>query len=246
LPGARSVVVLGAGYARHCAAPFGGEPRGRITAMAVGEDYHITMRRHIDGLREALAPFGSFESYLHVDTGPLCERAFALRAGIGFRGRNRYVISPRFGTFFNLGLLITTLDIPADTPSTQTCAECGRCIAACPGGALRVDGFDYTRCISYISQKKGVLMDWEADLLGEAIYGCDICGAVCPHNRVTESHQEDIDALWPRVDSITGLTNAAFRERYGQTAMGWRGPAVMKRNAENAARVYKARRKGRD
>jgi len=244
LPGARSVIVLGAGYAKAADAPADDAPRGVFSAMAVGEDYHTVLARHLGALREVLLLAAEFESVSHVDTGPLCERGFALRAGVGFRGRNQYVLSPRFGPCFNLGLLITTLEIPPDVPMAQPCEGCGRCIEACPGGALSADGFDYTRCASYISQKKGELAPWEAEILGEALYGCDVCARVCPHGQGVACEVVPADAMRPQADDILALTNASFRARFGQTAIGWRGLGVLKRNARNAKYMYKRNTKG--
>ena len=254
LPGAKSIIVIGQGYAKTMErgdADVGGARRGVFSAMAVGEDYHISVARHLAALRDLLLTEAAFESVAHVDNGPLCERAFAMRAGLGFQGRNQYVISPWFGAFFNLGLLVTTLAIPGDVANAektdtlaQECADCGRCEAACPGGALKDGRFDYTRCAAYISQKKGALSPWEEEILGQALYGCDICAQVCPHNHGKPAEVVALEAMMPRVADIESLTNKSFQAQYGQTAIGWRGAAVLKRNAANAVRWYKTKQKG--
>ena len=238
LPGAKSVIALGAGYAKAADEPDDGACRGVFSAMAVGEDYHLSMARHLAALRDALLAASAFESVIHVDSGPLCERAFAIRAGLGFHGRNQYIISEKFGPFFNLGLLITTLPITPDAPIQGSCDGCNRCVDACPGGALSADGLDYTRCASFLSQKKGALSAWEQDVLGQALYGCDICARVCPHSAGKPMQTVPLDEIMPRTASITCLSNAVFKEKYGQTAIGWRGAATIRRNAENAVRVY--------
>ena len=237
LNGAKSMIVLGQGYAKEAETPMDAAARGVFSAMAVGEDYHTSMARHLRALRDVLLRECAFESVVHVDTGPLCERGFTLRAGLGVRGLNGMVLSPRFGAFWNIGLLVTTLEMAGDAAVADfvvpMCEGCGRCVEACPGGALSAAGVDYTKCASYISQKKGELEVWEAETLGKALYGCDVCAEVCPHSVGVPREVVAVDAMMPRVEDVLALTNKTFQEKYGGTAIGWRGAAVLKRNAEN-------------
>ena len=159
------------------------------------------------------------------------ERAFAHRAGLGFYGRNGLIISPVFGSRFNIGLLL--LDIPIATaaetaPLSPRCPPtCRLCIDACPGGALRPGlPMDTKKCVSYLTQKR----DWageEAALHGQ-LYGCDICQDVCPFNAPTQNKTYVNPWEWLEMD------DEQFAQKYGHTAMLWQGAALLRRNAQAA------------
>ena len=172
------------------------------------------------------------------DTAPLAERAFAARAGLGWVGKHTNLISPQLGSFVFLGEIVTTLDLPEDAPLKKTCGSCALCVTACPTGALRGDyTLDATRCISDLTQRTdGIPREMRA-LVGTWIWGCDICQVVCPPTerarpavaaanapRSSESAQPDLLAL-------LRLKSGAFERTYRGTAMGWRGAAVLRRNA---------------
>jgi len=169
-----------------------GVARGWISRYAWGRDYHEVVRERLESLRAALheqfkAPF---ESRVYVDTGPVSERILAKHAGLGWIGKNTLLLNQHAGSFFFLGVILTTLDLPpslgpADSPPADLCGTCRRCIDACPTQAL-VEPYvmDARRCISYltIELRVGVPEDLREGM-GWHVFGCDICQDVCPWNR---------------------------------------------------------------
>jgi len=162
-----------------------------------------------------------------VDSGPLAERAFAVKAGLGFWGRNGMVISPELGSFFNVGLLVVDIELVSSAKlQFYACPEgCNCCIEACPNGAIRPYSVDVLACASYFTQKKGILTEMEISVMGTQLYGCDLCQICCPINKVVAPlSQEDPDA-------ILAMDEVVFAERFGHTSMAWRGLKHLQRNA---------------
>lgn len=179
-PGATSAVVVALDYG-------GRSPPGPVARYARGDDYHDIM---VDRLRELHRWIEETLGHpvrgkAYVDTGPILERDLARRAGLGWFGKNTNLINPRLGSFFFLGALLLELDLASDEPfETDRCGRCTRCIEACPTGAIvepRV--LDATRCISYLTiEQRGEIPEALRPLVGELVYGCDICQDVCPWN----------------------------------------------------------------
>jgi epoxyqueuosine reductase len=179
-PGVSSAIVVGMNYG-------GREPSGPVARYARGDDYHDIM---VDKLRElhrwVEAQIGhTVHGKAYVDTGPILERDLARRAGLGWFGKNTNLINPRMGSFFFLGALFVELELAADAPfEADRCGSCTRCLEACPTQAFvepRV--LDATRCISYLTiETRGEIPEALRPLVGELIYGCDICQEVCPYN----------------------------------------------------------------
>jgi epoxyqueuosine reductase len=187
--------------------------------------------------RAAFAP--AYESAAFVDRGPLLERGLAMKAGLGWRGKNGGVINGFLVGRFNVGLLLTNAGIEPDEPISPEFSLCGRCrvcIDACPGGAISDAGFDYRRCVSFLTQSKS-LSPKDERLLGNRLYGCDVCQDVCPRNAGKYAEPLDnIDAARPKLADMANISNAQFRERWGASAIAWRGAAVLRRNAAAALR----------
>lgn len=179
LPGAQSVIVVAFSY-YHSGQAEGN--LGRIAAYAHGDDYHEVVRRRLGVLAERVREMCGGETRVCVDTAPMLERYWAVRAGVGFIGRNRMLIVPGAGSYVFIGSVITTAALEADKPCKGICEGCGHCITACPAGALTESGLDARRCLSYLTiEHRGELPE-EVNLCGR-LYGCDECQRVCPHNK---------------------------------------------------------------
>lgn len=181
---AQSVVVLAVNYYRE-AEPLPLAGVGRVARYAAGVDYHKAMDRQLKALirdLERLDPSRQYRYY--VDYGPVLERAFAERAGLGFVGRSACLIHPRFGTYVFLATLITNAPLGRTPPAPGTCGTCRRCIAVCPTGALVGPGqVDARLCISYLTiENRGPIPRHLRPLIGNWIFGCDLCQEVCPYN----------------------------------------------------------------
>ena len=161
------------------------EPRGWISRYAWGQDYHEIMRAKLEVLRteiEKSAP--GVETRVFVDTGPIVERAFARLSGIGWMGKNTCLINEQKGSWLFLGLILTSLALTPDLPAPDRCGSCTACLEACPTGAL-VEPYvmDASRCISHLNiELKGSIPEEFRTLMGNNIFGCDICQDVCPWN----------------------------------------------------------------
>lgn len=180
VPGARTAIVVAMNYG-------GTEPGGPVARYARGDDYHDLMIDRLVSLHHWIeARLGqAVPGKAYVDTGPLLERDLARRAGLGWHGKNANLINPRLGSFFFLGALLIDLELEADAPfDTDRCGSCRRCLDACPTQAFvgpRV--LDATRCISYLTiELKGEIPEALRPLIGDLLYGCDICQDVCPYN----------------------------------------------------------------
>jgi epoxyqueuosine reductase len=203
LSGARSVIVCGMNYNSDVprsiefeeesgADPEEDGPRGWISRYAWGDDYHDVLWSRLNVLvAEMRERFGDeCEALAYADTGPLQERIFAKHAGIGWIGKNTLVLNQQMGSWFFLGVVVTTLELtpsldPAEGPSADLCGSCTRCIDACPTDALIAPyEMDARRCISYLTiEHRGAIPTEFRAAIGSHVYGCDICQDVCPWNR---------------------------------------------------------------
>lgn len=231
----RTVVAL-AFPLPYTAPPRAGE--GIIARSAVGEDYHRVLRAQIDQLAEMMISNGWPPETLRwqVDTGPLVERALAIRAGLGWLGRNQQLIIPGYGSFVALGLLLLDREILPDQPVAEQCGACRKCVQACPAQIIGREPFAAKHCLSYLTQSKELLSPEEGQSLGLRIFGCDTCQEVCPHNhKRLEKEQEDLSRSFYRqgVDLLEtlSLTKGEFRKQFQGTAAGWRGKGILQRNA---------------
>lgn len=208
----------------------GAFPERNISLYAVGEDYHTIAQSLLsDAVAHLKAAFPHNLFLTFSDSGPIPEVEAAIRAGLGFRGRNRQFITERYGSLCFLAEIVTDLVLPPDVPlSRTTCENCGACLAACPTGALSEAGFAVERCRSHITQKKRELSPWEEEQIaaGSLAWGCDLCTLACPHNHGVP--RSPIEAFLRQLDPILteeNLTALAARKSYG-----WRGEAVLRRN----------------
>ncbi len=196
------------------------------------EDYHDTLRRALADLVDRLQSlWGPFESRICVDTAPLLERSYARQAGLGWIGRNTCLINQAQGSWFFLGEVLVSIELPPDAPPPDRCGSCRRCIDACPTQALvpgpAPSGFrlDANLCISTLTiEQKGPVDESLRPAIGHHSFGCDICQEVCPWNRRARSTSEPgfqpVHAH-PDLNDMAALTAEEFRERFRRTPI-WR------------------------
>jgi epoxyqueuosine reductase len=190
LPGARSALCVALQYHPLSSEDGeGGEPEGdlwpRVARYARGRDYHDVMGERLKLLAGRIAAeFPGAESRPYIDTGPVLERGLAARAGLGVVGKNTNLLHPEGGSWFLLGELFLTLDLDPDLPLADLCGSCTRCLEACPTGALPEPfRLDSNRCISYWTiEHRGPLPAAAREMVGEWVFGCDVCQEVCPWN----------------------------------------------------------------
>lgn len=215
LPGARSIVIVALNYFQGRAirrSPASATLRrgkqtaatGKIARYAWGDDYHSVIAARLDKIDNFLREFGG-EQKCYVDTGPILERDHAAEAGIGWHGKSTMLIDRRLGTWFFLGEMFTTLELPPDSPQPDRCGKCTRCIDACPTGAITAPHqLDARRCISYLTiELKGAIPLEFRPLIGNRIFGCDDCLDACPWNRFAEISRESAFAVRK---STTGMS----------------------------------------
>jgi epoxyqueuosine reductase len=189
LPGAKSIIVVGLGYKpknitiKHPPSV----PLGRLTAFAQYDDYHPFIKKLLRQLADFIASItcSCMQFKICVDSTPLLERALAVRAGLGIIGKNRMLVNPRLGPQIFLGEIITNIELDADKPLKDSCPDCGKCVAACPTGALKLDGsFDATKCISYLTIEANTDIPAElAGKIGNHLFGCAECLLACPYQQ---------------------------------------------------------------
>lgn len=222
--------------------------RGRLSFISRGIDYHNIMYERLEKLKSYITekiPWA--EISILVDKEEILEKAFAVEAGLGWFGKNTLLVTPELGSFVYLGELVTNITFPPDSPLKDACGNCERCIKACPSGALNRDkNLNPDRCIAGVSQFKGLISHELKELMGNTIYGCDICQIVCPHNKKTDKtrntckdlEEQDCgqaDYHFPVLKELLGMSNAEFKKKFGHTSGAWRGRTVFQRNAAIAA-----------
>ena len=201
-------------------------------------DYHLVINEYLKKLIEKLQIINTDAQFsIHCDTSPLADRYMAYLAGLGFYGKNNCFISPKWGSYVVIGTILTTLELEPDTPLTQSCMGCNRCITACLGQCLGHDEFKYDTCKSYLTQKKGDLTNEEETIIRKTplVFGCDVCQEVCPHNQsIPATPIPEFQRIEPYIDinELETLTNKEFKAKYGNRAFSWRGKKILMRNQE--------------
>ena len=201
-------------------------------------DYHLVINEYLKKLIEKLQIMNTDAQFsIHCDTSPLADRYMAYLAGLGFYGKNNCFISPKWGSYVMIGTILTTLELEPDTPLTQSCMECNRCITACLGQCLGHDEFKFDTCKSYLTQKKGELTSEEEHIIAKTplVFGCDVCQEVCPHNKdIPTTPIPEFQSVEPYIDinELDSLTNKEFKAKYGHRAFSWRGKKILIRNQE--------------
>lgn len=234
LAGAQSVVCVAVAYATPPETPRPGG--GRVSNYAWSDDYHRRMRTLLGTLARELESLGA-RTAIACDTAPVAERAFAERAGLGWVGKHTNLIAPGLGSYVFLGEVVTSLALAPDAPLKKSCGACSRCVTACPTGALRGDyTIDATRCISDLTQRTGPIPRELRPLIGTWVWGCDLCQEACPPTALAPRTAAafaplDAETRAPSLASLLRLKSGEFKRRYARTAIGWRGGAILRRNA---------------
>ncbi|RXV61228.1 tRNA epoxyqueuosine(34) reductase QueG [Roseovarius sp. A46] len=222
-PEARSVIVLGESYTPEGDALAGLEQRecGNVSVYARGRDYHDTVKKRLKRLARWLIAEGGGEVKVFVDTAPVPEKPLGQAAGLGWQGKHTNLVSRDLGSWFFIGSVFTTLDLEADPAEVDHCGSCRACLDVCPTDAFPAPyQLDARRCISYLTiEHKGPVDEALRPLLGNRIYGCDDCLAVCPWNKFAVEAREvkyaaRDDLVAPKLAELAVLDDAGFRERF--------------------------------
>ena len=244
-PEVKSVVSLAMSYAP-AADPLALAHRpeaGRSSVYAQGGDYHDTMKKALKALARWLVEEAGCELKVFVDTAPVMEKPLAEAAGIGWQGKHTNLVSREDGNWLFLGAIFTTLELEPSTPHVARCGSCSRCLDACPTNAFPAPfQLDARRCISYLTiEHKGPIPHEYREAVGNRIYGCDDCLAVCPWNRFAAAARANI-AFHPRAElaapalaDLLALDDASFRTVFSGSPIKRIGRGRMVRNAAIAA-----------
>jgi epoxyqueuosine reductase len=227
-PEARTVVVLGINYApqEDPLAAHDARDRGAISVYAQGRDYHDTLKRRLRALAQWIEERWPGGLKLFVDTAPVMEKPLGERAGLGWQGKHTNLVSRDFGSWLFLGEIYLSLALEPDGPEADHCGSCRRCLDACPTAAFPgPHRLDARRCISYLTiEHKGMIPVELRPLIGNRIYGCDDCLAVCPWNKFAQAAREPDflpreELTAPRLAALAELDDAAFRRLFAGTAI---------------------------
>ncbi|HZN29693.1 MAG TPA: tRNA epoxyqueuosine(34) reductase QueG [Xanthobacteraceae bacterium] len=238
-PAARSVVMLGLNYGT------GGDPlailqrreRGAISVYAQGDDYHEIIKPRLKALARWLIAQAGGDAKVFVDTAALMEKPLAAASGLGWQGKHTNLVSRQYGSWLFLGAILTTIDLPPDAPEDDYCGSCRACLDVCPTAAFPAPyRLDARRCISYLTiEHKGPIPRELRPLIGNRIYGCDDCLAVCPWNKFAQAGREaklaaraELEA--PRLADLARLDDAGFRALFSKSPVKRTGRARFVRN----------------
>ena len=225
-PDVKRVVVLGLNYGpdENPLAALANKESGVVSVYARGDDYHDLIRGKLKRLGQWLLAQTASELKVFVDTAPVMEKPLAEAAGLGWQGKHTNVVSRTHGSWLFLGVLFTNLELPEDAPEPDHCGSCRACLDACPTNAFPAPyQLDARRCISYLTiEHKGPIARELRPLLGNRIYGCDDCLAVCPWNKFAQTgHEAKLAARAenraPTLRELVTLDDAAFRTRFSKS-----------------------------
>lgn len=220
-PQVRSILLLGMNYgpAQDPLASLARPERATISVYARNRDYHDIIKGKLKQVASLLASAGGADVKVFVDTAPVMEKPLAAAAGLGWQGKHTVLVSRAFGSWLFLGAIFTTADLPADAPERDRCGSCRRCLDICPTAAFPEPYvLDARRCISYLTiEHKGPIPRDLRPLMGNRVFGCDDCLAVCPWNKFAQQAREvrlaaRPDLTAPSLAALARLDDAAFRQ----------------------------------
>jgi epoxyqueuosine reductase len=225
-PGVRSVIMLGVNYGpdENPLAILEQRTRGAISVYAQGDDYHDVIKKRLKALARWLAETASCEVKVFVDTAAVMEKPLAQAAGLGWQGKHTNLVSREFGSWLFLGAIFTDADLPRDEADGDHCGSCQACLDICPTSAFPAPyKLDARRCISYLTiESKGPIPREFRQAIGNRIYGCDDCLAVCPWNKFAKAgHEAKLsprgELRAPGLSSLARLDDAAFRNLFAKS-----------------------------
>jgi epoxyqueuosine reductase len=225
-PEARSVIMPGLNYGPDDdpLAILQQKSRAAISTYAKGDDYHELIKKKLKSLARWLIAAAGGDVKVFVDTAAVMEKPLAGRAGLGWQGKHTNVVSRQFGSWLFLGAIFTTLELPVDTPAEDACGSCSACLDVCPTNAFPAPyKLDARRCISYLTiEHKGPIPRDLRELIGNRIFGCDDCLAVCPWNKFAQAGREAKlaarDSLRaPKLAELARLDDAQFRALFSKS-----------------------------
>jgi epoxyqueuosine reductase len=224
----RSIVMLGVNYGpdHDPTAILATPERAAISVYANGDDYHDVIKKRLKALARWLIAQAGGDAKVFVDTAAVMEKPLAAAAGLGWQGKHTNLVSREFGSWLFLGALFTTLELPADAAEPDRCGTCSACLNICPTAAFPAPyRLDARRCISYLTiEHKGPIPRDLRPLMGNRIYGCDDCLAVCPWNKFArQGHDAKLAARAelraPALAELARLDDAGFRKLFARTAI---------------------------
>lgn len=243
-PLARSAIMVGHSYApaTNPLASLADPERAVVSVYAQGRDYHDVLKGKIKQLASSFARRAEADVKVFVDTAPLMEKPLANRAGIGWQGKHTNLVSRAHGSWLFLGAILTAAELPPDEQEIDHCGSCTRCMSACPTKAFPAPyQIDARRCLAYLSiEYRGHIEPEFRAAMGNRIFGCDDCLAVCPWNKFAEASREakygaTSGTAAPTIAEILALDDAAFRKRFAGTPVKRTGRDRILRNALIAA-----------
>jgi len=241
---ARHVVMLGLSYApaRDPLEALNSASNAAISVYAKGRDYHDLIKGRLKELAGLIARRANADVKVFVDTAPLMEKPLAAGAGLGWQGKHTNLVSRVHGSWLFLGAILTDAELPADMPEDDLCGSCRRCLDVCPTKAFPAPyQLDARRCISYLTiEHQGHIPAEFRKAIGNRVFGCDDCLAVCPWNKFAETAREtklhaQAETDNPPLEDLLGLDDAAFRMRFAGTPVKRNGRARFLRNCLIAA-----------
>ena len=237
--GCKSIICVAMNYA----------PKQHIDGIAdyaQGQDYHKIVKDRLYRLLQSINSVCTAQGRAFCDSAPVLERYWAVKAGIGFIGRNRQLIIPSKGSNFFLGELFVDIELCYDTPCERNlCGNCSKCIDACPGNALSSKGLDARKCLSYLTiEHRDKLPENIGEKMGNCFYGCDRCQAVCPHNRFSTPNtfpelQPSEALLQMTKEKWSTLTKPEYKSLFKHSAVERCGYEQLMRNIKAIERIRK-------
>jgi epoxyqueuosine reductase len=226
--GVRSIIMLGVNYGpdENPLAILQQRTRGAISVYARGDDYHDLIKKRLKTLAGWLVAFSGGEVKVFVDTAAVMEKPLAQAAGLGWQGKHTNLVSREFGSWLFLGAIFTTLELPRNEADTDRCGSCRACLDVCPTSAFPAPyKLDARRCISYLTiENKGPIPHEFRKAIGNRIYGCDDCLAVCPWNKFAQAgHEAKLEAREelraPELAALARLDDTAFRQLFSKSPL---------------------------